>query len=110
MKIMKRQLDTFPITRSGEPYGARLREILAGAADVLVQGATPDKVVEAGELTDRLANGIGDIDLSAEDRALLKKNAVAVVPPFVYRQVRKILEPPKEEEEIKEVDLKVVNN
>ena len=107
MEITKGQLDLFLLTRNGEPISMRLREVLAAAADVVDQSVSMENVKKAGELVDRLANGIGDIDLSAEDRTLLKKNARAVVSPFVYNQVYDILEPPKVKE-AKGIDLKVV--
>ena len=70
-----------------------LRRGLARAADVTVPDRSPDKVMKAAALLERISTD-GDLRLEAEDIVELKKLAVPCFPPSVYRQIHEALEPP----------------
>lgn len=74
-----------------------LRRGLARAADLIVSDRTPEKVMKASALLERICAD-GDLRLQAEDIVELKKLAVPCFPPSVYRQIHEALEPPSKPE------------
>ncbi len=71
-----------------------MRGALAHAANLLVQGMTPEKSLKAASLMEKLMADNQAVCLEAEEIVSLKINAAQCLVPYVYRQIHDVLEPP----------------
>ncbi|KKN44070.1 hypothetical protein LCGC14_0696760 [marine sediment metagenome] len=99
MEIARQDLDRILKVYTGSdasigegPLSARMA--LSHAANLLVQGMTPQDSLNAANLIDKLMVNGQAVCLEAEEIVSLKKNAAQCFAPFVFRQIHNILEPP----------------
>ena len=101
MEIQKEILDGVLLNREGQPFmfdGGRgpvtPRKAFEFALELVAPGATKESSLEIAELIDRVFSSGSNFHLTAEDVAQIKKNAVLVFRPTLFRQLHDILEPP----------------
>lgn len=75
-----------------------VRAALTHAADLTVQGMTPETSLKAASLVEKLMADNQAVRLEAEEVVSLKKNAAQCLAPYVYRQIHNVLEPPAKPE------------